>query len=252
MRGPGLLTIAAVGLSLALSSAAMAQSALERLEKKLKAPPAAEAPRTNRGPAAARPVPNLDAPDDEQPAPADEAAPAQAAEPGYLGAITDDRQEDGRGVRVVEAVADGPAEAAGLRPGDLIVGIDEAPIRDMDDLGAIVQSAPAGTWLTLHVIRDDEPLDIDVRLAQRPPRQERPIRDFGRIGAGGERGAPTDDELPAPDLDGGFPEARSPDGGPRLAPPADERDARIAELEARVAELEQRLAAIEAALRGRD
>jgi membrane-associated protease RseP (regulator of RpoE activity) len=203
----GIIFVAGIG------SDAAAQSALERLEKRLNQRPAVQAPI-----------------DDERP------APAAIAEPGYLGAVTDDRIDRGRGVRIVEAVAGGPAEAAGLQAGDVITSVDDQPVRRMSDLAAIIQTTPAGERLTFQFSRDGQRGETTVTLAARPAAGQRRFRDFGRVPDDVVRPAPIDEEQP--ELE-----------GPVLAAPADDRDARIEQLERRVAELEQRLAAIEALLR---
>src|SRR3954469_20785177 len=60
--------------------------------------------------------------------------PSAKAEPGFLGLIADDRQEEGRGVRVMDVMPQGPAAKAGLKAGDLITGINSREIKTMDDM----------------------------------------------------------------------------------------------------------------------
>ena len=71
--------------------------------------------------------------------------PPQPVEPGYLGLVTDDRQEAGKGVRVTEAVNGGPGAKGGLMAGDLITGIDGKPIRGNNDMATAISSLPPGT-----------------------------------------------------------------------------------------------------------
>lgn len=101
-----------------LAAPAEAQTAVDRLEERLRA--AEEA---------AEELPEPD---------------TIATEPGYLGAVTDDRQDRGRGVRIVEIIADGPADLAGLADGDLIVAVDGRPVRRMADLAGTIQAAEIG------------------------------------------------------------------------------------------------------------
>lgn len=115
--------------------------------------------------------------------------------PGYFGVVADDRAEEGNGIRIVEVVEKGPAEAAGLRLGDLLVGINGRPIRRMDDLERVLLASHAGQTLRLEVERSSaegaiEALDIEVTLAARPPKDERRFGEFGRI---------PDELSPAPD-----------------------------------------------------
>ncbi len=58
-------------------------------------------------------------------------------------------------VRVMEVQPGSAAAAAGLRPGDLIVGADGRPVATLDDLLAAVGGHAVGTRLTLDVLRGD-------------------------------------------------------------------------------------------------
>lgn len=91
----------------------------------------------------------------------------QPAEPGYLGLIGDDAGQAGRGVRVMEVIAGQPAANAGLRAGDLIIKIDERPIRAMDDMAQALSGKTAGTKLTMTVAREGKEEQFDVTLGRR-------------------------------------------------------------------------------------
>jgi len=56
-----------------------------------------------------------------------------------------------------------PAEAAGLKPGDVITQVGEKPIRSVDELAAALTTASTGT-LTLSVARGATKRDVEVRL----------------------------------------------------------------------------------------
>src|SRR4051812_12259550 len=86
------------------------------------------------------------------PAPAAE-APTGKPEPGYLGVIADDRQEDGKGVRILNVIPSGPAAAGGLQTNDLITGIDGQPIKAMADMGRALEHQLSGTRLIFTVTR---------------------------------------------------------------------------------------------------
>lgn len=106
-----------------------------------------------------------------QAASAKSAEPGEAAEPGYLGVIADDRQEGGRGVRVLEVVPDGPAAKGGLRQGDLITAINGQSVRVMDDMASAVERASAGAKLTIMIDRGGAPRQQEVTLGRRPASQ---------------------------------------------------------------------------------
>jgi S1-C subfamily serine protease len=161
------LLLIAVPLILVLAaSEGLSQEALERLERRLADEEAAAAE------------------GDEQP------APRAAAEPGYLGAVADDRQDRGQGVRIVEVVPGGPAEKAGLADGDLVTAIDGLAVRSMADVAGALQASSPGQRLEVTIDREGESRTIEVTLGLRPPPGERRFDDFGRI--------PEEGEVPAP------------------------------------------------------
>jgi serine protease Do len=78
------------------------------------------------------------------------------------------------GVLVQQVVADGPAEAAGLRQGDVIVALDEEPIGYVGQLQAEVAMYRPGDRIDLTVYRDGEPEDFTLRLGEAPISDARP------------------------------------------------------------------------------
>jgi membrane-associated protease RseP (regulator of RpoE activity) len=117
--------------------------------------------------------------------------PPQPVEPGYLGLITDDRQEAGKGVRITEAVGNGPAAKSGLMIGDLITGIDGKPIHGNNEMAAVIGSLPPGSQVAFDIDRNGQTQQINVTLGKRPARAERRFEKFGPI-------APMNETLPAP------------------------------------------------------
>ena len=87
-----------------------------------------------------------------------------------LGVTTSDAQTtlngatyEGAGVRSV--VADSPAAAAGVREGDVIIGIDADPISGSEGLIAQIRDRQVGNTATLKVIRSGQELSLPVTLA---------------------------------------------------------------------------------------
>lgn len=107
--------------------------------------------------------------------------PPAGREPGYLGVVADDRQDLGAGVRLVEVLAGGPAEKAGLKAGDLVTGIDGRPVRSMPDFTRLMAPAGVGGKLIFEVERDGQVHELEVTLVRRPPRGQRPFDNFGQI-----------------------------------------------------------------------
>lgn len=83
-----------------------------------------------------------------------------------------DRTYSEEGVKVVEEPADdqepvtpgGPAEKAGIEPGDVIVGFEGRPVTEPDQLVVAIRAQSPGDTVTLTVRRGDEERDIDVVL----------------------------------------------------------------------------------------
>ena len=59
-----------------------------------------------------------------------------------------------RGAVVTEVRADGPADAAGIQPGDVIVEFDGERVRGARQLARVVQETPAGRTVPVRVRRD--------------------------------------------------------------------------------------------------
>jgi S1-C subfamily serine protease len=72
----------------------------------------------------------------------------------------------GRAVRVLEVVEGSPARAAGLEPGDLLVGVAGGPLETLDDLQrAMVLGGPGP--LPLAVVRGEDRRDVEISPAAR-------------------------------------------------------------------------------------
>lgn len=76
--------------------------------------------------------------------------------------------ERAEGALVIEVVGDGPAGAAGLRPGDVVVGLGDAEVGGVGDFLAALRSVSPGDTVTLRVVRDGSEQPIDVTVADRP------------------------------------------------------------------------------------
>jgi hypothetical protein len=155
-----------LGLSFLMAFSAVnavwAQGALERLEKQI---------RQRVGQDQQTPPPPR--PGLAQPAaPAPETTPASSVEkrtPGYLGLMADDRQDRGRGVRVIEVYADGPAAKGGLKKQDLITSVSGVRTRQMSEMADVMNLYAVGEIVEFEVLRDNIPLKLKVTLGRRPP-----------------------------------------------------------------------------------
>jgi S1-C subfamily serine protease len=78
------------------------------------------------------------------------------------------RLSQATGVLVISLEQDGPARVAGIREGDIIVSFDAAPISSLDDLHRALTEDRIGTFVTIGLLRDQQRLDLNVRIADRP------------------------------------------------------------------------------------
>jgi len=76
--------------------------------------------------------------------------------------------ESTKGVLVAGILRSGPADLAGLKPGDVLVSINDTPVSgSYDSLNRIAGFKP-GTRIKLGIIRDRAPLSIEAAVTERP------------------------------------------------------------------------------------
>jgi hypothetical protein len=73
-----------------------------------------------------------------------------------------------KGALVVRVESDGPAAAANLERGDVIVAIDNIQLKLGSEVPAVVASRAIGTTLILTILRGGRQIEIPVKLGQRP------------------------------------------------------------------------------------
>ncbi|MFN8204088.1 MAG: trypsin-like peptidase domain-containing protein [Solirubrobacteraceae bacterium] len=83
----------------------------------------------------------------------------------FLGVST---TTDARGARVVTVVPSGPADAAGIRVDDVIIGIGGHRITTPDEVATAIGNAKTGDTVEIEIIRGGVHQSIDVRLGTRP------------------------------------------------------------------------------------
>jgi serine protease Do len=89
----------------------------------------------------------------------------------YLGVVVESRQargefEGGAGVRNVSP--NSPAERAGVKPGDVIIGLKGEPVHSNDDLLNLLDASSIGQDATLRVLRGNRELSLTVRPREQP------------------------------------------------------------------------------------
>src|SRR4051794_25033926 len=79
---------------------------------------------------------------------------------------------------VVQDVTEGsPAERAGIRPYDVIVGFEGQPVANDDELIHEISARAPGSSTQLRVLRDNREFTVAVKLSERPPREGERKRD---------------------------------------------------------------------------
>jgi S1-C subfamily serine protease len=83
-----------------------------------------------------------------------------------LGAVPDFAFK-GEGVWLSGVVPGSPAEAAGLREGDLIVKINESAVKNLKDLSDILKTMKAGDRATVVFLRNGKESQVEVEVKER-------------------------------------------------------------------------------------
>jgi Do/DeqQ family serine protease len=78
-----------------------------------------------------------------------------------------------QGVLITGVLQDGPASRAGMRPGDVVVKIGDKPVTNTYQLLNAVAALKPKTEASVAVQRGDKPLELKVKVAQRPPAPQR-------------------------------------------------------------------------------
>jgi membrane-associated protease RseP (regulator of RpoE activity) len=208
--------IAATLVALA-AGPAFGQELLKKVESKLQAPGSAAGAPAAASPAAGSPA--AGSPATGSPAtgaPAAGAGLSATPVPGYLGANVDDTPEVGKGVLITGVKKGAPSELGGLKEGDVIVGIDGKPCRNLDDLDAALAKGTVGSKLSFQVQRAGKVETKIVTLGRRPIEAER----------ADEPSAATADPVPStpvrpgpPPIGAGASPAARPSSDPAATPP---------------------------------
>jgi len=74
-----------------------------------------------------------------------------------------------QGVVVLDVVTGGPADKAGMRPGDVITALDGKPVATVEDFLAALRPHRPGDTVTVTFLRGDAEQEAQVTLTDRPP-----------------------------------------------------------------------------------
>ena len=114
--------------------------------------------------------------------------------PPYLG-IRFENSADG--AHIVEVVANSPAEAAGLQPGDVITAVNGDALTQDHSLLDVIDTLSADDTITLSVTRGSETLELEATLGVRPEGfgTETPAAPMDNGQAGGMTGSGTETRM---------------------------------------------------------
>ncbi len=73
-----------------------------------------------------------------------------------------------RGLLVMGVTPEGPADAAGLRFGDVILAVDRQPVGSTDELLTLLTSDRIGRAVPLQIVRGGDVRDVTVTIGERP------------------------------------------------------------------------------------
>jgi Do/DeqQ family serine protease len=77
------------------------------------------------------------------------------------------------GLLVTDVTPNGPAQRAGIRPGDIIVGFDGAPVRESGDLGSLIRHMTVGDEVPVEIVSEGERRTVTAVMAEAPRRDQR-------------------------------------------------------------------------------
>ena len=118
---------------------------------------------------------------------------------GYIGASIQNLSTDladswglsGRkGAQVADLVPGGPAERAGLQPGDVVVAVNGAPVRTKEEMTREVARAHPGDTIHLDVYRGGHERTIDIKAGTRPSEDQLAANGGRDPGDGGDASKP--------------------------------------------------------------
>jgi serine protease DegQ len=77
--------------------------------------------------------------------------------------------DEDTGAIVAGVLKNGPADRAGIRPGDVLLSVDGQDITDTTRLLNLIAQIKPGSIAKIHLARKNRPMDVDVLIGKRPP-----------------------------------------------------------------------------------
>jgi serine protease DegQ len=75
------------------------------------------------------------------------------------------------GAMIAGVMRNGPADRGGLKPGDILVGVNQQPVSDTTTMLNDIAQLKPGDTAKLSVVRGTQQLTLDVKIGKRPPQK---------------------------------------------------------------------------------
>ena len=75
------------------------------------------------------------------------------------------------GVIIAAVIKNGPADKAGIRPGDILVSVEEKPIANMAEMFNLIAQLPPESKARVVVLRDTKEISLEVVVGKRPSKK---------------------------------------------------------------------------------
>jgi len=83
------------------------------------------------------------------------------------------------GAIVAGVLQGGPADKAGIKPGDVLTSVNGEAITDTTRLLNVIAQIKPGTDAKIHLVRKNKDMDLDVLIGKRPPPPKQPAQEDG-------------------------------------------------------------------------
>ncbi|WP_322033589.1 Do family serine endopeptidase [Paraburkholderia sp. J76] len=83
------------------------------------------------------------------------------------------------GAIVAGVLQGGPADKAGIKPGDVLTSVNGEAITDTTRLLNVIAQIKPGTDARIHLVRKNKDMDLDVLIGKRPPPPKQPAQEDG-------------------------------------------------------------------------
>ena len=87
--------------------------------------------------------------------------------------------EQKSGAIVAGVLKNGPADRAGIKPGDILVSVNGQDITDTTRLLNLIAQIKPGSNAKIHLVRKNREMDLEVMIGRRPPPPKQPTDDSG-------------------------------------------------------------------------